>query len=126
MYVYFNDNPVGSRVGDCAVRAISKALGISWEEAYAKLIVNGFRMGDMPSSNNVIASVLRMNGFKRKNLPEECPECFTVADFARKYPKGTYILGTGNRVVTVINGNWYDSWDSADENPQYFWYRERR
>ena len=126
MYVYFNDNPVGSRVGDCAIRAISKALGISWEEAYAKLIVNGFRMGDMPSSNNVIASVLRMNGFKRKNLPEECPECFTVSDFAREYPKGTYILGTGNHVVTVINGNWYDSWDSADENPQYFWYRERR
>lgn len=29
-YVYFNNNPVGRRTGDCVVRAISKALGIGW------------------------------------------------------------------------------------------------
>lgn len=38
-YKYFMNNPVGARVGDCAVRAISKALNISWEEAYTELVV---------------------------------------------------------------------------------------
>ena len=37
-YKYFMNNPVGARVGDCAVRAISKALGISWEDAYTECL----------------------------------------------------------------------------------------
>lgn len=123
-YVYYNPNPVGSsRVGDCAVRAISKVLGISREDAYTKLAVNAFRMADMPSSNNVIASVLRMNGFYRENLPDLCPDCYTIRKFARDNPVGTYVLGTGNHVVAVIDGNYFDSWDSGDEIPQYFWTR---
>lgn len=38
MYMYFNNNPLGRRtVGDCSVRAISKALGVSWDEAHDML-----------------------------------------------------------------------------------------
>ena len=126
MYVYINENPVGNKVGDCAVRAIAKALDISWEMAYAKLVVNGFRMGDMPNSNNVISSVLRMNGFKRHNIPNTCPDCFTIREFADEHPYGTYVVGTGSHVVAVIDGNYYDIWDSGDEVPIWYWYREGR
>lgn len=123
MYVYYNSNPVANHVGDCAVRAISKVLDISWEDAFNKLAVNAFRMGDMPSSNNVIASVLRMNGFYKENLPDTCPDCYTIRKFCRDNPVGTYVLGTGSHVVAVINGNYYDSWDSGDEVPLYVWMR---
>lgn len=34
MYEYCNLNPHGLRVGDCVVRAISKALGQTWETTY--------------------------------------------------------------------------------------------
>lgn len=97
-YRYFMNNPVGARVGDCAVRAISKALNISWEDAYAKLVVAGYQMADMPSSNNVIAAVLRKNGFYKESLPD-CQGCYTISDFAKNNPKGTYVVGTGNHVV---------------------------
>ena len=53
MWVEFNNNPAGRRVGDCAVRAISVALGVDWERAYAMIAKNGYLMGDMPSSNSV-------------------------------------------------------------------------
>ena len=86
-------------VNDCAVRAISKVLDISWEDAFNKLAVNAFRMGDMPSSNNVIASVLRMNGFYKENLPDTCPDCYTIRKFCRDNPVGTYVLGTGSHDV---------------------------
>ena len=33
MYEFYEPNPVSSNVGDCAVRAISKALDIDWEKA---------------------------------------------------------------------------------------------
>ena len=66
---------------------------------------------------------MRMQGFFRENLPNFCPDCYAVKDFARNNPIGTYVLGTGSHVVTVINGDWYDAWDSGDEIPIYFWTR---
>lgn len=123
MWIEFQNNPVGRKVGDCAVRAISKALNMGWEAAYIALVINGLQMGDMPSSNSVIGATLRQHGFRRKNLPDDCPACFTIADFAEENPKGVYVAGTGNHVVTIIDSNWYDSWDSGSEVPQYVWYR---
>ena len=124
MYVYFNNNPVGRRVGDCAIRAIAKALGISWEDAYAKVATNGYRMGDMPSSDSVWGAVLRENGFYRKAIPNTCPDCYTANDFTIDHPDGVYVLGFGGHVATVVDGDIYDSWDSSNEIPQYYWYKE--
>jgi hypothetical protein len=121
MYVYFNPNPVGRMVGDCSIRAIAKALDISWEDAYAKIAANGFRMGDMPSSDSVWGSVLRQNGFYRKSLPDLCPDCYTAEDFCKDNPTGVYVLGFGGHVATIVDGVLYDSWDSSKEIPQYFW-----
>ena len=124
MFVEWNENPTGRRVGDCAVRAVAKALGISWERAYAMLALNGFLMGDMPSSNSVWGALLRQNGFKARTLPDSCPECYTAADFATDHPDGVYVLGFGNHVATIVDGDIYDAWDSSDEIPQYVWYKE--
>jgi hypothetical protein len=126
MYVYYNPNPVGRSVGDCAVRAISKALDIDWEDAYAKIVVNGFRMGDMPSSDSVWGAVLRQNGFYKKLIPNTCPDCYTAQDFCEDHPNGTYVIGLGGHVATVINGDLYDSWNSSYELPQFYWYKKEK
>lgn len=123
-YVYYNPNPMSRIVGDCAIRAISKALDIDWELAYAKVIVNGFRMGDMPSSDSVWGAVLRQHGFYRKAIPNRCPDCYTAEDFAKDHPYGVYVLGFGGHVATIVDGNLYDSWDSSQEIPVYVWYRK--
>lgn len=123
MWEYFNNNPTSRNVGDCSVRAVSKALGISWEKAYALIAANGYQMGNVMSANEVWGSVLRQHGFSRQVIPNTCPECYTVKDFCIDYPKGIYVLGTGTHVVTVIDGNYYDSWNSGDEVPAYYWRR---
>ena len=123
MFMEWNPNPVGRRVGDCSVRAISKALGVDWETAYAMIASNGFAMGDMPSSNSVWGAVLRQNGFKKQAIPNSCPDCYTFADFVRDNPRGTFVLGTGSHVATVVDGNLYDSWNSSDEIPVFVWYK---
>lgn len=125
MWIEFNNNPCGRRVGDCAVRAISKALDISWEAAFITLALNGLQMCDMPSSDSVIGATLRQNGFVRRSLPESCPECYTTDDFCREFMTGTYVLFFGGHVCCVKDGNVYDAWDSSDELPQYFWTNER-
>ena len=120
----FNPNPRAAKVGDCAVRAVAKALGISWYEAYALLVAEGLEQCDMPSANNVWGAVLRKNGFRRAAIPAECPDCYTVRDFIREYQAGTYVVALKNHVVTVCDGELYDTWNSMDENPIYFWRRE--
>lgn len=120
-YVYYNPNPAGRRVGDCSVRAISKALKIDWETAYALLAKAGFDMCDMPSSDSVWGAVLRQNGFYRKVIPNACPNCYTAKDFCRDHAIGTFVLGFGGHVATVHDGEIFDSWDSSKEIPQFFW-----
>lgn len=124
MWVMYNPNPTGRLVGDCSIRAVSAALGVSWEEAYKIVSRNAYAMGDMPSSDSVWGSVLRQNGFYRRAIPNSCPDCYTVEDFALDNPNGVFVLGCGGHVVTVIDGNIYDSWDSSKEIPQYVWYRK--
>jgi len=123
-WTIYNPSPAGRNVGDCAVRAVSKALDTDWETAFAMLAKNAFQMADMPSSNAVIAATLRKNGFYRYAVPNTCPDCFTVGDFADEHPKGTFVVGTGNHVVTIKDGVVYDSWDSRKEIPQYYWARK--
>lgn len=124
MWQEFNENPAGRRVGDCAIRAVSVALGVDWETAYALIAAAGFAMGDMPSSNSVWGAVLRQHGFSRMNLPDECPDCYTAEDFVHDHPHGIYVLGFGNHVATVRDGVIYDAWNSSNEIPQYVWYRK--
>ena len=101
MFQLFNNNPLQRKVSDCAVRAISKALDIDWETAYAKLAMNGYLMGDMPNANSVWGALLRQNGFYRQAIPDRCPDCYTAEDFCKDYPKGIYVLGFGNHVATA-------------------------
>ena len=123
---YFNNNPAGRRVGDCSVRALSVALGIDWETAYALAALNGYLMNDVISADSVWGSVLRQNGFYRHAIPNSCPECFTIGDFAEEHPHGVYVVGTGTHVVTVKDGVIWDSWDSSEEIPQYYWHKEAK
>ena len=118
---YWNENPAGRNVGDCAVRAVAVALGVDWETAYLMISDAGYKMADMPSSNSVWGAVLRQNGFYRHTIPNTCPDCYTINDFAADHPKGVYVVCTGNHVCTIRDGIVYDSWDSTREIPQFYW-----
>lgn len=125
MYIYFNSNPLERKdVGDCSVRAVAKALNTDWETAYTKLSLNGFTMGDMPNSNQVIGSLLRQNGYYRAAIPNSCPDCYTIGQFANDNPRGKFVLGTGNHVVCIDEGNIYDTWDSSDLVPVYVYFKD--
>ena len=120
----YQPNPAGRNVGDCAVRAVAKALNTDWETAFAEIVSSAYMMADMPSSNAVWGAVLRKHGFKRTAIPDTCPDCYTAADFAIDHPNGVYVLGFGNHVATAVDGVVFDSWNSTNEIPQYYWHKE--
>ena len=125
MWEYYQPNPIRfDPVGDCTVRALSKALDIDWEQAHVLLDYNSYMMGDVSNSNAVMAAVLRKHGFYSSTIPHSCPDCYTAGDFANDHPHGTYMLGFGNHVATVVDGVIYDAWDSSDLIPIYYFYRK--
>ncbi len=124
MYSYFNENPQGKNVGDCTVRAISKATGQDWETTFLALAMQGYLDGDMPSANAVWGAYLHRLGYKRHMVPDTCPVCYTVKDFAREHLVGTYILALSGHVVCVQDGTIYDSWNCENETALYYWSKE--
>lgn len=123
MYSYYNPNPIkNKRVGDCVVRALSKATDKSWEEIYIELCLLGYITGDLPSSNKVWDTYLtKTQGFSRHIVSAECLDCYTINDFCEEYPYGTYVIGTGTHCVCVSNGCIFDTWMSGDETPIYYY-----
>ena len=124
MWKRYQPNPISRNVGDCSIRAISKALNVDWETAYVRVALNGYLMADMPSSDAVWGSVLRQEGFYREIVPNTCPDCYTAEDFCNDHPEGIYVLGFGGHVATVVDGVIYDSWDSSNEIPVYYWVKK--
>lgn len=115
----FNKNPALKKVGDCTVRAIATALNQTWQHTYIELAMQGLLIFDMPSSNEVWEGYLKEKGFKRQIINK--PFDYTIIDFCYDFNVGTYIIATGTHVVCVENGYYYDTWDSGDERPIYFW-----
>ena len=89
----WNPNPVGNRTQDCAQRAIAAALDVDWDTASDLIYEMAKAMGVDP------------------------------AKLCREHPRGVFVLKTSGHVVTVIDGQAWDTWDSTGEIPQYYWYR---
>ena len=124
MYVYANPNPCRREEPDCVVRAVCIATDRDWDEVHWDLCILSHYECTMPSVNWLWELYLKRNGFEKFLLPESCPKCVTVREFAKRHPKGTYVIGTGSHAVCVRDGDWIDLWDSGDEVPTYF-YRKK-
>lgn len=120
MYVSYNANPTASRVGDCVIRAISKATNQDWESTYINVCLQGLLEHDMPSANHVWGAYLESIGYTRHLVPCRC----NVKEFAKLHDKGAYILAISGHVVACVDGDYYDTWDSGDEIPIYYWKKE--
>lgn len=48
-----------------------------------------------------------------------------MQDFCEDFPDGTYLLALQSHVVAVIDGNYYDSFDSGHEVPLYYWEHDK-
>lgn len=121
MWIYANPNPANKQVPDCVIRAICIALNKPWLEVFDELTLVARREFSVTCDDNVWGRYLFEQGFEPFILPSVCPKCITINDFTKMYPEGVYIIGTGSHAVCVINGHYYDIWDSGNEIATFFW-----
>lgn len=119
-WIEYNPNPRSLRVGDCAIRACCKATGHSWDDVYDSLSAIAKHKKDIMSANDVWDDYIEMNGYERIPLP---PYRLNVIDFCDEHPKGDYVLGLEEHVVSVSDGNYYDTWDSGGKEVLRCWGR---
>ncbi|MBQ7982252.1 MAG: hypothetical protein IJ302_01680 [Clostridia bacterium] len=106
------------------MRAISEALGVSWETAFAGICVFALMMHDMPESDAVWGQYLRSRGWRRYIVPCADEPC-TVEQFCDEHPEGVYVVSVHHHVICIRDGCCIDTWDSRGEYPIYYWKKER-
>lgn len=120
-FVQYNEHPYNDSIDDCVLRAIAKFFNITWDEAYLMVMMQGYDMKKYPTNrNDVWGTMLHEMGCDFYYVPNMCPMCITVEKFANDHPRGRYILGTTTHAVAVIDGIYYDTWDSGQEYPVYY------
>lgn len=122
-YIYYNPNPHRRDTIDCAVRAISRLMETDWDTTYMALTVQGFMDKSPFIDDKVWGQYLYRNGYRVRPLPDLCPDCYTVREFAYDHPYGRYLVKTHEHVIAVVDGDYYDSGDSGNEVPLYYYER---
>jgi len=99
-------------IGDCQVRALHTASGLTysqaWDALYAlqgKYRTSGFRLTSYLDNGEL--GVVRRLSFPAKSGTSR----MTAVQFVKKYPKGNFILHQAHHVVAVENGVVFDSFD---------------
>lgn len=123
-HVIYNPNPKKKNTGDCVYRAVAKVTNDDWNSAFVMVVSEAYEMKEDTTSNDVWNEVLYSLGFKKRIAPDTCPTCYTIKQFCEDNPTGTYVVATGSHVVAVIDGDYYDTWDSGEQVVAYYYSKE--
>lgn len=114
MFHYYNANPLGRNVDDCAVRAISLATEKTWDETYIELAEYSRKQGITLSETSFI------NKYLSERYQRFCPppQTETVRDFLNLNLSGRWLVTMSGHITCVIDGILYDTFDCSD---RYIW-----
>lgn len=140
-YEYYNPSPkkrvkadgtpMGWHKGDCTTRALSKALDLSWKEAFKLQCEKGMELCEETSQREVYEAVLLDNGFNKGAINKEwikkyhCrPKVSKLIDyFYQKNGKKKVVVKCPHHLVAAEGDILYDTWNSGDEAVLSFWYK---
>lgn len=123
-WILYNPNPTTDKANDCSIRAYCAAEDLEWDDAYDTACQYGKSNNLMPNDNANCKNILEAEyGYTFVKLSKE-EKGITVKEFAIKHSEGTYVLSVPSHLVTVINGEYYDTWDSGDKKVKAYYKKE--
>jgi len=117
-FKYYDPNPYTDKLGtnDCAVRALSKFMNVSWKEAYDRLYKTAVdKTGQMINAVGNISTCLDENECKYKRY--RAPNTILL-DWLSENTDKECMLCNKDHIVYVKNGTIYDRRHSMDAKEQ--------
>lgn len=118
-FVYYQPNKkdVADRFGDCTIRALSKVFEVDWLSAFMMTIPYCIEY-QVPNIFNLPCKleieVMTKLGFVYYGISNRAgSKRPTIDEFAKSHPFGRYICNVSNHEVAVVDGKYYDTWDSG-------------
>ena len=111
-YRFYNANPLGRRVDDCTVRAISCATNRSWDDTYDRLSEYAQTQAIMSNDVEYIDEFLEIN-FDRVYTNRDSNQ-ITVDNFLNLYPFGTFLITMNGHITCAKDGCVYDTFNPLD------------
>lgn len=121
MFRIYNHNPSNSKDGaDCVIRAIGKALGLTWSNTLDRLY-NIAQLAHVAPCSSRAVNIWLNTEYKKVNVfydDNGKKKRYKVKDI--KWP-GTYIVRVANHLTCVIDGDVYDTWDCSEKSAYIIW-----
>lgn len=108
MYRYYNANPRKLLTDDCVLRSISVAEGTSWNDCQLKLSVLSREAGKILNDSDFVEDYLD------DRYPRQYCRNMTVGEFARKYPKGHFLVTMNGHITAIIDNVIVDTFDCSN------------
>ena len=121
MFKKQNLNPKNKKTSDCVIRSFASATGKSWDDTYSDLCDIGFKIKSMPNDKTVYTVYAESLGFEKCKIELSNGHKPTVKSFADNHPSGIFILRLAGHLVTVIDGDYIDSWDCGYKSVYMYW-----
>lgn len=119
-FEYYQPNT--HKCDDCVIRAVAKALDVSWGEAMTHLYNTSREINEAPTSVKAISEMLKIHDFSWEGFkPKGGGKLPTVADFAEAHKDGRYILRLAKHVVCAVGGRYFDIWDCGAKPVYGYW-----
>lgn len=124
-FIEFNPNPSKNvKANDCTIRAYCAAEKLDWDAAYDIACKYGKKGTYMPNDKDTVHNILEQEfGYIKHRISKE-DKGMTVADFAIKYDVGTYYVMVNRHIVAVVDGKYYDTWDSGKKKVSCYYSRD--
>lgn len=123
-YKYYQPNKkdLKDNYGDCVVRALTKLLNMEWLEVFNELIPIAADLQCMPNAKPCYERYLKSKGFEYHGISnKKGTKRPTVDRFAKDHKEGAYFVRVANHVVAVVDGVYYDTWDSGECKMYGYW-----
>ena len=126
-YSYYQPNAkdIKDKMGDCQIRALSKALDLTWLETF-DLITPLCREAQAPDifccDLSKTKDFMNRIGFEYTGISNKKGSTRpTVKSFAKDHPVGKYVLSVAHHVVACVDGRYYDTWDCGSRSMYGFY-----
>lgn len=122
-FEYFQPNT--HKCGDCHIRCICAATGLSWITVFDELCKKAREMKEPVGSTETITAVLNDYGFEWVPVKPIRGEARPiVSKFASDHKNDTYVMRISNHVVGGKNGKYMDIWDCGYKSLYGYWIKK--